>query len=794
MNPAAFRPHVRVPLAALAFLVATVWLATGCSTPSEPTDPGASATSTVTILIAVDETSSEARPSGPSAMSLRLGAGAVSALGFSFADVTSIQVDVKDASTGNPLFVNVDLAPTASGWAGVLPTLPQNKLLTFIARARGVNADADAGAGDSVLFNGSTTVALTSSAETVGITLVPINDGATIELPRIKKISIPGEFALGQSGNITFFVEATANRALSYSLTAAASGGGFQPASGSFTMPGASGAFVVRYAPPLTLATPTEFTHELKVTNQEGHSVSTTFKTRVVPPDGTGGSPSNTPTVRVVFNPVINGLAASRTLGTNKVTWTANVADDKPLDGLTYAWSFTPTGTVTPAPSFTAQTNPTVLQGYAPTLEGALTLEVTDGDSGKTTVKYLLAANQFPDQPGQTGGGTDIAQLRAGDAHTCALLNDGSVRCWGAGGLGRLGYGNTDTIGDNELPSSRGAVPLPEKVSQLATGGSHTCALLVSGLVRCWGNNQYGQLGYRHTNHIGDTEPVTSMGYVNLGTPAVRITAGASHTCALLTTNKVRCWGFNGTGQLGYGHTNNIGDDDEPSSVDVQVGAPVQDVFARGNHTCALLLSGKVRCWGDNGLGQLGYSNGGNPIGDNEHPSSVGDVNLGGTAIQLALGGSHTCALMDTGTVKCWGYNAQGQIGNGSSGATFNPVVYDVGLGAGNKAIQVTAGANHTCALLGSGLIKCWGLGSSGQLGYGNTTQLLSPPGNHTGLNNIPAYFLTAGANHTCALLTNGKALCWGLGSSGQLGYANTNSIGDDELPSSQDGISLLAP
>ena len=794
MNPAVSRPRARNPLAALAVLLAATWAATGCTQAPRAQEPEDSATSSVTILIAVDETSSEALPSGPSAMSLRLGAGTVSALGFSFSDVTSIQVDVRDASTGNPLFVNIDLAPTSPGWAGTLPTLPQNKLLTFIARARGVNVDADAGTGDSVLFNGTTTVALTSAQETVGITLVPINDGATIELPRIKKISIPGEFSLGQSGNITFFVEATANKALTYSLTAAAAGGSFQPASGGFTMVSTSGAFVVRYAPPLVLATTTEFTHELKVTNQEGHSVSTTFKTKVVPPDGSGGTPGNTPGVRVVFNPVINGLAASRTLGTNKVTWTATVADDKPLNALVYAWSFAPTGTVTPAPSFTGQTNPTVLQGYAPTLEGTLTLEVTDGDEGKTTVKYLLAANQFPDQPGQTGGTTDIAQLRAGDAHTCALLNDGSVRCWGLGSLGRLGYGNTDLIGDNELPSSRGAIPLPEKVSQLATGGAHTCALLSNGLVRCWGNNQYGQLGYRHINHIGDTEPVTSMGHVNLGTQAMRITAGANHTCALLTNSKVRCWGHNNNGQLGYGHTNNIGDDDEPSSVDVQVGAPVQDIFARGNQTCALLLSGKVRCWGTNTYGQLGYSNGGSAIGDNEHPSSVGDVNLGGTVIQLATGHLHTCALMDTGAVKCWGYNATGQLGNGSNGAAFNPTASDVSLGVGNKAIQVAAGDGHTCALLGSGLIKCWGLGSSGQLGYGNATQLLAPPSNHTGLNNIPAYFLTAGANHTCALLTHGKALCWGAGDSGQLGYGNINPIGDNELPSTQEGVQLLLP
>jgi alpha-tubulin suppressor-like RCC1 family protein len=786
--------RARSPLIALVLLLAATWATTGCSTPTEPSTPEQAPTSSVTIRITVDETSSEALPTGPSALSLRPGAGGVSALGFSFADVTSIQVDVNDGSTGNPLFLNIDLAPTASGWAGVLPALPQNRLLTFVARARGVNVGGDAGTNESVLFNGSTTQILATAQETVGITLVPFNDGATIDLPRIKKISIPGEFALGQSGNITFFVEATANRALSYTLTPATSGGSFQPSSGSFTMPSASSAFVVRYAPPPALEAPTEYTHELKITNQEGHSVSTTFKTRVVPPEP-GGPQGNTPTVRVVFNPVINGLSASRALGTSRVTWTADVADDKPLTTLTYAWSFTPTGTVSPAPTFTTQANPTVLQGYTPTLEGTLTLVVTDGDAGVTTVKYVLAAQQFPDQPTQVGGATDLAQIRAGDVHTCALLNDGSVRCWGSGGSGRLGYGNVDTVGDNETPFARGAVPLTEKVSQLATGGAHTCALLSNGLVRCWGLNQFGQLGYGHTNSIGDTEPVLSEVHVSLGTQAVRITAGTSHTCALLTTGRVRCWGRNNTGQLGYGHTNNIGDDEKPSaSVDVQLGAPVQDVVAQGDQTCVLLFSGKVRCWGSNTYGQLGYSNGGSAVGDNEHPSSTGDVSLGGIASQLTVGSLHTCALMDTGAVRCWGYNGVGQVGNGSTGATFNPTVYDVSLGVGNKAIQVAAGTSHTCALLGSGLIKCWGANDYGQLGYGNITALTQPSGTSSGLNGIPAYFLTAGSNHTCALLTNGRALCWGMGNSGQLGYGNTNHIGDTELPSSQTGIAITSP
>ncbi len=781
-SPSSFRPRARSRLAALALLLSAAWAATGCSSPAtEPEEPLASSSDTLTIT--VDESSGEALPSGPSALALRPGTGSVSALGFSFTDVTSIRVDVRDAVTTNPYFINFDLVPTAQGWSGLLPSLPQNRSLTFIARAHN--------AGGTLLFTGTTTQTLATDRETVGIVMVPSNDGATIVLPRIRKISIPGDFVFGQSGMITFFVESTANEPLSYTLTAAATGGGFQPATGTFTMPSTAGSFVVRYVPPFAVASPTEYTHELRVTNQAGHSVRTTFKTRVVPPDTAGDALGTT--VRVVFNPVINNLEASRALGTSEVTWTASVADDKATEALTYAWSFTPSAPVTPLPSFTAQANPTVMQDYSVTLQGTLTLVVTDGDGGATTAKYLLGPNQFPDQPGQAGGATDLLQIAAGESHTCALLNDGSVRCWGNGASGRLGYGNTDNIGDNETPFSRGAIPLTEKVVQLATGGAHTCALVNTGFVRCWGNNQYGQLGYGNTNPIGDNEAVASVGHVNLGARALRFTAGANHTCALLNTGKVRCWGYNNHGQLGYGHTNNVGDDEEPSSVDVQVGAPVQDIVAGDSHTCALLFSGKVRCWGYNGYAQLGLGAAGNSVGDTEHPSSWADVSLPAAAVQVTAGTNHSCALLDTGGLRCWGQGSSGQNGGGGAPST-NTTPVEVNLGADARALQVAAGDRHTCALLSTGLIKCWGYNGNGQLGYGHTTIQYLPPVNHTGLSGIPAYHLTTGANHTCALLTNGRALCWGQGANGRLGYGNQNNIGDDELPATQEGIPLLSP
>jgi alpha-tubulin suppressor-like RCC1 family protein len=764
---------------ALAVLLHALWAGLGCS--------NVGTTSSVSFSISVDEVTTEDLPATPpgnlSRLSIRPLAPDVSALGFSFTDVASIRVDVKETATGAPIYLNFDLVQSAGRWTGTLPYLPQGKQLTFSARATDAN--------DVLLFSGSTDQALTTNNENVAIILVPANNGATITLPRVKRIFIPGEFAFNQGGNISFQVEGTSGETLSYSITPAATGGTFFPTSGTITLQSPSGTFVCRYVPPISVATTTVFTHHVKVTNAAGHSITTTFKTKVVPPDSSNDASGTT--LSVLFNPVINGLSASRVPGTSNVTWQAGVADNDPVETLTYEWSFTPNGTFEPAPAFTTQTNPTTLRNYTTALQGTLTLKVTDSDNGKTTLNYVLSTNQFPDTPDEIGTGSSLNNLQAGLSHTCALFNDGTVRCWGRGNVGQLGYANTNSIGDTKHPYTVGTVPLLDAVVQLATGGSHTCALMKSGYVHCWGANASGQLGYGHTRNIGDDEAITTQSYVNLGGRAVRIAAGGSHTCALLTTGKVRCWGLNASGQLGYGHTQNVGDDEALWNVsDVQVGGTVQDIVVGGYHTCALLTTGKVRCWGLNSSNQLGYIHTNN-IGDNEHPSTAGDISLGGTVLQVSAGEYHTCALLDTGGVRCWGYNNYGQLGYGHANNVAAPnIVSDVNLGS--RALQIATGSNHTCALLSTGGIKCWGYNAYGQLGYAHTTLLSAPPSGLVGLGGTPAQSLSTSANHTCALLSTGKAICWGHNNYGQLGYAHTLNIGDDELPTTAGGILFQAP
>jgi alpha-tubulin suppressor-like RCC1 family protein len=238
------------------------------------------------------------------------------------------------------------------------------------------------------------------------------------------------------------------------------------------------------------------------------------------------------------------------------------------------------------------------------------------------------------------------------------LTDQNQVRCWGDNQFGQLGYGNAIDVGDapNRLPFTAGDVPLPvdpvmhlllDPVMQLAAGNNHTCVLLQSGLIYCWGDNQFGQLGYNRTDNLGDGEPVTSFGYVTLGDLATRIAAGGDHTCALLTSGALRCWGRNDFGQLGRGNTANLGDNEtvfSAGNVDLGPGVTVKDLALGGFHTCALLATGAARCWGRNTEGQLGYGNNVN-LGDNEPTNNLPDVPLTGAVRKLVAGGLHTCAL-----------------------------------------------------------------------------------------------------------------------------------------------------
>ncbi|RYE92725.1 MAG: chromosome condensation regulator, partial [Myxococcales bacterium] len=383
--------------------------------------------------------------------------------------------------------------------------------------------------------------------------------------------------------------------------------------------------------------------------------------------------------------------------------------------------------------------------------------------------------------------------------HSCALLTTGAVRCWGYGVNGTLGHGNTAIIGDNEPASAGGDVPLGAPATQIATGHGHTCALLTTGAVRCWGWAYGGRLGYGPGSNIGDDETPASVGDVPLGATAVQIAAGGDHTCAVLTTGAVRCWGLGDLGALGRGSAVSIGDD-EPASAggDVPLGATAVQVTTGWSQTCALLTTGAVRCWGSVYLGNIGYGALAPVIvGDDETPASVGDVPLGARAVQVAAGNEQTCALLETGAVRCWGRGEHGALGHGDTqdiGDDETPAsAGDVPLGA--TAVQIAVGGMHACARLTTGAVRCWGEGSLGALGYGNTDRI-GDDETPASAGDVPlgatAGHLAAGGTHTCAVLTTGAVRCWGETKHGPLGYGTFDRIGDDETPASVGDVPLF--
>ena len=359
-------------------------------------------------------------------------------------------------------------------------------------------------------------------------------------------------------------------------------------------------------------------------------------------------------------------------------------------------------------------------------------------------------------------------------------------------------------MGDNLFAVSLGT---GQFVTQISTGEERTCAILGDGSLKCWGSNAHGQLGYGNTEMIGDdpTEMGDNLSAIDLGTgrSAKQVSAGDFHTCALLDDDSIKCWGHNNLGQLGLGHTNKIGDQtgemgDALPAVDLGTNRSGRQVSAGGFHTCALLDDNSMKCWGMNTFGQLGLGHDnvmGNQDGEMGDALPIVDLGTGRTAKQISAGEFHTCALLDDETIKCWGEGDSGRLGLGHSNNMRNQAgemgdaLPIVDLGTGRKARQVSAGDSHTCALLDNGWVKCWGNAGSGRLGQGSRTIHGDLP-IHMG-DNLPAVDLgagrtgeqvSAGGFHTCVLLDDDSMKCWGFGQFGQLGQSSTRNLGDDPL------------
>lgn len=329
-------------------------------------------------------------------------------------------------------------------------------------------------------------------------------------------------------------------------------------------------------------------------------------------------------------------------------------------------------------------------------------------------------------------------------------------------------------------------------VSKIANGFAHSCALLASGAVKCWGVNSSGQLGYDDTTNRGGTlGSMAALAEVNLGAgrTATDIALGSSFSCALLDTGDVKCWGLNGNGQLGYddftARGNTLGSMASLSTVNLGVGRTAKAISAGSGHVCVILDTDAVKCWGNGGDGQLGNDDADSGIGDAAgEMAALGTVNLGvgRTAKVISAGGISTCAILDNNTVKCWGFNEEGILGydrtdNLGDDPGEMAALGTVNLGVGRTAIAISTSDSHTCAVLDDGTAKCWGASYNGEGGYEDYNSRGWTLGDMAALGPIflgvgrTAKDIKVASKHTCAILDDDSVKCWGDASRGQLGY-----------------------
>jgi alpha-tubulin suppressor-like RCC1 family protein len=357
-----------------------------------------------------------------------------------------------------------------------------------------------------------------------------------------------------------------------------------------------------------------------------------------------------------------------------------------------------------------------------------------------------------------------VTQLAAGYEFTCALLSDKTVSCWGRNYEGQLGLGH-----DNEAPTPT-SLPSLSSVKEIAAGYGHACALLEDGTVRCWGANYSGQVG----NGVASTTPVLTPVTVPNLSGVNQLALGQGHSCARVQSNPslgVKCWGENDTGQVGDGTFG--ADRTSPTTVCLSGSSTscsqltnAFDIAAGYQHTCIRGASNSVRCWGANNGGQLGQT-----PDTSAHPNPLLISNF--TTTFVDRGGNFSCGRDGVGALSCWGVNNQGQLGRGHNSSTNRHIPAQVcsAFGASCTAFltnvsQMEGGESHACALAG-GEMRCWGQNGYGQLGDGTINSIYWA-------GKIPfssgVVGMATGGYHSCALLMDDTVRCWGWNSSGQVG------------------------
>ncbi|NJK30949.1 MAG: hypothetical protein HC927_00295 [Deltaproteobacteria bacterium] len=386
-----------------------------------------------------------------------------------------------------------------------------------------------------------------------------------------------------------------------------------------------------------------------------------------------------------------------------------------------------------------------------------------------------------------------VVDIDSGRSHTCVVFEGGQLECWGGNYHGQLGYGDLvaqlELIGDDETPADVGFVDVGGCVDEVSVHRATTCAILRDGGVKCWGYNDFGVLGLGHTETMGDDETPASIEALRFPADVVEV-VGDETICALLENGEIYCWGYDVCGNLGHGSAGSPPEDQRADQ-----GDPVQQkskarAIADGDFSrCLIDDDRELTCWGskwpDNG--------------HTEHytcpapPSKATPHHVEGPVLDVAVGTDHACALDATHHLYCWGDNDFGELGYAHDEYMTFPGIPAVETGG--EVIAIEAGRRTSCAVYVDGRARCWGMGYEGQLGQANIE--------HIGDDETPADVpfidigepiqkLALGDDFVCALTVSGQVRCWGHNEYGQLGLGHTENIGDDEVPASVAPVQLL--
>jgi alpha-tubulin suppressor-like RCC1 family protein len=351
-------------------------------------------------------------------------------------------------------------------------------------------------------------------------------------------------------------------------------------------------------------------------------------------------------------------------------------------------------------------------------------------------------------------GLSEDALISAGFAHSCAVASDGRAFCWGTGSAGQLGSGNTMA---SKVPVAVVGLTDVVQISNRGYAAQSTgCAVLAAGGVACWG---YGGLGAIGDGKTTATNPMPMM-VVGL-MDAAQVSVSTGHACAVRATGAVTCWGEGAFGKLGNGSTTNSN-----MPVAVQGITDGLSVSAGAAHTCAVRGDGQAVCWGNRANGRLG--DGGDTTGNQSTPAVVSGLT---DVLQVSAGSAHSCAVLATGKVMCWGARGNGRLGDAA--ATTGDQATPVMVSGISDAVQVSAGRLHSCAVLGDGKVACWGAFSGNRLGDGGTaTSDQAAPVMVMGITD--AKQVSVGDQHSCAATQASGMLCWGNNANSQLGDGMT--------------------